>query len=325
MGIYSPYFYIIYHKPTQKFYVGCKYAKDADPSIFMKNPGYTTSSNIVNSLINLHGLDSFDIAVLLTEDEVGDVYKFETAFLRENHIAADPQWLNCHENHLAPFGSSEFKQMMLKLHGVENGMNLDSAKTKLRLTNIEKYGVSCVMNTPENIKTRIDRQLEKHGQKNNFDKIKQTMMELYNVENPFQRGAIRDDIERKIKQIYGGMGNSSQIIAAKQKETLLKKYGVENSFQIDEVKAKIKIKMQILWNDDEFKKMHSASVKQALSTIDRNGENNSFYGKQHSDESKKKISQAAIGRKYAICSCLHCKQQIPINNITQHQRKCGNA
>lgn len=59
----------------------------------MTEDGYQTSSSDVKDLIASDGLDSFEIIELLLEDQIGDVYQFETTFLRSNKIASDKNWL----------------------------------------------------------------------------------------------------------------------------------------------------------------------------------------------------------------------------------------
>lgn len=202
MSIYSPYFYIIEHLPSKKFYAGCKFGKDSYPEKFMTVDGYHTSSTKIKELIDHDGLDSFQIIELLLEEQIGDVYQFETTFLRSNKIASDKNWLNCHDNYLAPFCSPEFKAMMMKIHGVENSWEVPNwsekrKQTKLQLygayhseesiekrrqTNLERYGVTCNMNTPEQIAKRIKSTIEKYGTANNYDQIKKTCLERHGVE-----------------------------------------------------------------------------------------------------------------------------------------------
>ena len=43
-------------------------------------------------------------------------------------------------------------------------------------------------------------------------------------------------------------------------------------------------------------------------------------GRTHSLETKEKMSRAAFGRKQLRCSCVHCKTEISINNISTHYR-----
>lgn len=96
-----PYFYIIEHTKSGKFYAGAKWAKDGicHPDKFMKEDGYTTSSTIINEIISKEGLDAFRIKVLMTQEECKmDVYSYETIFLQSNNIAQNDNWFNKHNN-----------------------------------------------------------------------------------------------------------------------------------------------------------------------------------------------------------------------------------
>lgn len=324
MNIYHPYFYVICHLASRKYYAGCKFGKDADPSNFMRPNGYTTSSTAINKIIEQEGLESFEVVMLLTEEELGtDVYQFETNFLRENKISSDPNWFNCHDNILAPFGTPEFKTMMGKIHGVEHGMHLRQVKEKIARTNLERYGVSNPLNTTERIQSRILHCIEKYGSANNIEKIKQTNVERYGVENLFQAGEIRIKIEEKIKNKHGGLGNASPTIQAKQKATLQEKYSVGNSFQIPEVVQKTRQATIDRNKDPEYKKLQRERIKESLKSVDRSKENNSFFGKEHSAETKKRISDAKKGRKAPRYCCINCRKEVGINNLTQHTNRCN--
>jgi hypothetical protein len=323
MNIYLPYFYIIQHSESGKYYAGCKFGKNANPANFMVPGGYITSSKEVNKIIKNTGLESFEIIALLTEDDIGcDVYQFETTFLQENNISANPNWFNCHNNTLVPFGTPEFEQMMIKKHGVEHGMHIKEVKEKLANTNLSRYGVKNPLNTPEKIKLRILQCIEKYGSANNFQKIKQTNLKKYGVENLFQPGIVRDRIEENIKNKYGGMGNASPTIFAKHKETLKERYGVNNSFQIPEVIQKTRQATIDRNKDPEYKKAQSERIKQSLEAVDRSKENNSFFGKTHSEESRRKISDAKKGRKAPRYCCISCRKEVGVNNLTQHTNRC---
>ena len=324
MNIYLPYFYIIQHSESGKYYAGCKFGKNANPANFMVPGGYTTSSKEVNKIIKNTGLGSFEIIALLTEDDIGcDVYQFETTFLQENNISANPNWFNCHNNTLAPFGSPEFEAMMMKLYGVSHNMHSCEVRDKVANTNLSRYGVKTPLNIPDNIKARILLNINKYGSANNYQKIKQTNLKKYGVEILFQPGIVRDRIEENIKNTYGGMGNASLTIFEKHKETLKERYGVDNSFQIPEVIQKTRHATIDRNNDPEYRKAQSERIKQSLETVDRSKENNSFFGKTHSAESRRKISDAKKGRKVPRYCCISCRKETGVNNLTQHSNQCS--
>jgi hypothetical protein len=53
------YFYIIQDVRNKMYYAGAKWSVDADENTFMTKEGYTTSSSIVNKIIENFGLDVF--------------------------------------------------------------------------------------------------------------------------------------------------------------------------------------------------------------------------------------------------------------------------
>jgi hypothetical protein len=139
-----------------------------------------------------------------------------------------------------------------------------------------------------------------------------------NKSNPWTEQKIKE----KIKETYGGMGNASPVIREKQKKTLQEKYGVSNSFQIPDVILKLK-QLTVERNKDPiYKKLQSERVKKSLENVDRTKENNSFFGKTHSEESRKKISDAKKRRKAPRYCCIICSKELGINNLTKHTKVC---
>lgn len=73
------------------------------------------------------------------------------------------------------------------------------------------------------------------------NKIKQTNLEKYGVENPFQNEEIKDKIKStNIKNLGVEYPSQSKEVREKIKTTNLEKFGVENPFQNESVKEKIK-------------------------------------------------------------------------------------
>jgi hypothetical protein len=99
-SIYTPYFYIIQDKNTKKKYAGCRWAKGCNPSEFMTYGGYTTSSKIVNSIIDEFGIDSFEILTIKTliEIDLDNVFDYETRWLVDHNCKESKEWYNQHNN-----------------------------------------------------------------------------------------------------------------------------------------------------------------------------------------------------------------------------------
>ena len=197
-------------------YAGCKYAKDANPSTFMKPNGYTTSSNVVNQLIEKDGLDSFEIIAINTECDGLHPYDFETKFLVENDCANSKQWFNFHNNSNMPpaYGTPAFEKYIIEKYGVTNAQFSDEIKKRSKQTCQEKWGVDNPFQAEENKK-----------------KMKETKLKNYGDQNFNNREKCR---ETKFKN-HGDSGFNNR---EKCVETLMKEYGVVNVCQLEEVKKK---------------------------------------------------------------------------------------
>lgn len=138
------------------------------------------------------------------------------------------------------------------------------------------------------------------------------------INNPYTQKKLKDKIIEK----HGGLGNASITIFKKHKETLQERYGVCNSFQIPEVIQKTRQATIDRNKTPEYRKLQSNRIKESLAAVDRTNQNNSFFGKKHSDESRRKISDAKKGRKAPRYCCIRCKKELGLNNLTQHTARC---
>lgn len=243
-----PYWYIIQHTPSGKFYTGSKYGKDADPKTFMVAGGYQTSSKRVggvHDLIRCDGLLSFKIIMLLTEAECGmHVLEYETNFIRDNNIVEDDNWLNIsRNNNTHAYGTEKYYMLMEK-----------------------KYGYRHNTQNPEVIRKREEKSLLKYGVKNSAsrtevkEKVKQTFLNKTGFNCNFSNPELRKQYEEKYKEIHGVYWNEDKTIQTrrlvtyhekyspgseaalqlleKYKESCLKNMGVENPSQCENVKVK---------------------------------------------------------------------------------------
>lgn len=169
----QPYFYIIKHKPSGRFYAGAKWAKDADSTKLMKEHGYKTSSNLVKRLIKEDGLDSFVIIDLIHHDELKipfgctSVEEYESWFISSNDIVSNESWINANNKRLA-HGSKQYKLAMMKIYGVEHPSQSNEIRQKVKNTLLNNYGVEHPLQSPD-IKKRmqesVKRRLLKEGKK----------------------------------------------------------------------------------------------------------------------------------------------------------------
>lgn len=243
-----PYFYIIQHLPTGKYYAGCKFSEDANPETFMKEFGYTTSSKTINKLIKETGIDSFIIINLLIDSQCDcDVLTYETSFLREIDAKNNILWFNKHNNQKITYGSQEFESKMKEKYGVSHNSYLKSTiekrkitfknksslekeeKTnKTKATCLRKYGVDNVSKVPELIeKFRTTTHFKSDGFR---EQSKESCMERYGVEYVSQCNSVKLKKEKTFQERYGastflqskaGKENTSQIF--------FEKYGIYTS------------------------------------------------------------------------------------------------
>jgi hypothetical protein len=232
-NIYMPYFYIIRHKETGKQYAGSRWAKGCHPSEFMQKGGYTTSSIIINSIIEREGVDVFEIIEIITLDEliipfsVQSVYQYETWFLNEYNCATSPDWYNKHNNEGMVFGTAEFydksKTTCLEKYGYEYCLQAPEIQEKSKQTLLDNYGVDSPAKNEEIL-----------------NRMKDTNIKKYGVEFPLQSDVIKENTKLTNLERYGyEYGLQSPIIKEKSKQTCLEVYGVDHPSKDPEIKERI--------------------------------------------------------------------------------------
>lgn len=118
MNIYkqTPYFYIIQDIRNGIYYAGAKWGKDSNPSNFMKEDGYKTSSGTILKIIESHGTETFVIRKLKTFSSVHQTVDYETRFLKKVKARTNRNFYNRHENDFI-FDSEKRKFVVEILHG----------------------------------------------------------------------------------------------------------------------------------------------------------------------------------------------------------------
>lgn len=265
----TPYFYIIQHKQSGKKYAGCRYAKKCNPIELLKQDGYTTSSKRVNKIIEEEGLEAFQIVEILTEDQIGDVREYETKFLIEHQVNKSDEWFNVYMNQTCGFGTQGFKNMMMKIHGVEYRLQIPGAiqkdkenykrktgyenpiqnpevREKIQQTNMEKLGVPCNLQHDSTKSKMRKTNLKRYGSEYTLhteivkSKTKETNIERYGVEFAVKSEEIQNKKIQTCQIRYGG--NSplcSKEIQEKSKQSMMESYGYEYNGQRPEVKQKL--------------------------------------------------------------------------------------
>ncbi len=230
MSIYIPYFYIIQDIRNGVYYAGAKWGRDADPARFMTENGYTTSSSIVNKIIETHGFDIFTTQKIKTFTTKKDVISYEKKFLQKVDAKNNPRFYNRQNNdHLFSYHDDRYKEKMLEMYGVEYPLKSTELQIRQQQNNKEKYGVGNVFQA-DFVKNIIkETNLERYGvqhpsySKELLEKKAQNNMEKYGVADTRQLPHIKEKAIIALK---------SQKVIDKRRETFLKKYGVDNAAQV---------------------------------------------------------------------------------------------
>ena len=224
IAIYRPYFYIIQHIESKKFYAGVKYGKNANPDNLLKSNGYQTSSNFVKQIILDEGLESFVIRKIKIFETAEQALDYESRFLRKVNASFNESFLNKSNNSVSTIngGYEKFKQSFLNLYGVENPSLVSEFQEKRKQTYRERYGVSHPSQVPE------------------FqEKRKQNYRERYGVSHPSQVPEFQEKKKQNFLKNHG-VANPSQVpeFQEKKKQTFFKNYGVEYPSQVPEFQEK---------------------------------------------------------------------------------------
>lgn len=156
-----PYFYIIQHKPSGKKYAGSRTGTNCDPAELMVAGGYLTSSKSIKTLIDIDGINSFEILKIIKGI---DVYEYESLFLKEHNCADSLDWLNLHNNdRTLPANHPKFKEHMLRVYGVEYASQSPEIRKKAKQTLISRYGVDSPAKSKEIQEKTQKTILEKYG------------------------------------------------------------------------------------------------------------------------------------------------------------------
>lgn len=247
MAIYQPYFYIIQDKRNGIYYAGAKWAKDANPSTFMIEDGYQTSSETIRALIRKHGIDNFTVIRVRTFETADEAYDYETRFLKKVKAKNNPKFYNGHNND-GKLDHRKMKAVIQETYGVDFAFQSMAIKDKIKNTHLKKRGVENPFQSEDVKKKRKQRILEKYGVEEFFhaDEVKQmtrkSMQERHGVDYPMQ----------------------SEKIRAKYKNTIQEKYNVSHPSQAEFVKAKVKEKADYLLSRPQLEQIRVYQKKYNL-------------------------------------------------------------
>ena len=144
MSIYTPYFYIIQDVRNGMYYAGSKWSKSkskgiANPATFMIEGGYTTSSSIINDIIERFGIKTFIIRKLRIFKNGKEAEAYEKKFLQRVNARKHKNFYNMHNNEKVCIGTEEFEDLIFKKFGVRNVSELDWVRKKIKKSNEENW------------------------------------------------------------------------------------------------------------------------------------------------------------------------------------------
>lgn len=135
---------------------------------------------------------------------------------------------------------------MYEKYGVNNCMELDWVKDKVKKTNLERRGVEYATQSQEVKDKTRQTCLSRYGVEYSFqsDSVKQkaieTSIERWGVEHPSQSEEIKQRVKQTFRNNYG-VDHPMQTNEIKDKlsESMMQKYGVKCAFQLDSVRQKL--------------------------------------------------------------------------------------
>lgn len=336
------YFYIIRHKSSGRKYAGSKYSKYADPSMFMTEDGYTTSSRIINEIISNEGLEAFIVEELRMFPD-GGAFQYETEYLISNNCAESKEWFNCTNNHFA-FSPEERKKFNLEFYGNENPFITEKYKNKAKETNIKRYGAEYAASSPiirERVRKTRQSEEGKKRTKEGREKSKKTNMELYGVEYSTQRPEVQEKTKNSNLEKYGTenvmhneeikqrhlesiheafSGESLQRILSNMKATNIERYGVENAASSPIIKERIKQKKTEKYGEN----YGMLEAEKRISTMkERYGvENISMLPEIKQKKLENAIAKYGDHPARVLCICPYCSKESKMNYFGKHAKEC---
>lgn len=113
-------------------------------------------------------------------------------------------------------------ETLMRKYGVNNCMELEEVKNKIKQTNIDRYGVECTLNTEEN-----------------KERIKEKFLDKYGVPFYSMTEECKNKVKRtNIKKFGANYYSQTEDWVESVKNSVKERYGVENISQLDEIKLK---------------------------------------------------------------------------------------
>lgn len=230
-----PYFYIIRHIGSGKRYVGSSWGKKTNPSQLLKEDGYTTSSKYVNKIIESEGISSFQIEVIITEEELQipfndhrTVLEYETWFQNFNDCAGSPDWFNKRNNNLKNHNYALYDNEVRIRH--KEIMNDPVLREKIKRLALERYGVDHHAKTLESRKKMSEYWLS-------IDSNPYELCDKEKHKEIMNDPILWEKIRKGWLDRYGGHPMQNKEIKQRSVESNRRKFGVDNHSQTEEFRT----------------------------------------------------------------------------------------
>jgi len=189
----NPYFYLIRHISSNRLYAGVKWS-DPDSSTFMTEDGYTTSSNIVNTIIKNEGIDTFCVLRIKHFDTAEEACSYESKFLSKVHARTNPLFINRTEN------SSDFQNKGGYELSEKTKEKMRKPKSEEHIKNMRKAQTE---RTEEHIKNIISARRRKGEWHSDEAKHNIATSQKKRFEDEKERQKISEGVKRWIKETGG--------------------------------------------------------------------------------------------------------------------------
>lgn len=240
----TPFFYIIKHIKSQKFYAGCKINNMADSSTFMTERGYKTSSSVVRELIAKEGLESFVVVKVKHFNTPAEALYYESKFLLKVRASKNASFLNNHNGGLNFVNRGGYKLS----DRTKQKMKKPKSKETIEKQNYEKRNRS-KDTYKKMVETRRSRYINWHT-KEQIEKIKMHNATWWTEDN-------RKKHSEKMKKVHS-QNPISEETRQKHRE---KSRGVNNGMYGKKHSEVTKEKMKLAWQKRKESKQNIAKYK----------------------------------------------------------------
>ena len=130
------------------------------------------------------------------------------------------------------------RQCWLRDH---NPAKRKDVQEKMKKTNLERYGTTCAMNTPENTAARNEKLFQDENVKQQIvEKRKKTSQERFGTDHPMQNAEVKAKQQAVLTEKYGvAVPLQNEEVKAKMQQTVQDRYGVTNVAKLPEVRTKM--------------------------------------------------------------------------------------